>query len=650
MNRSYQIMLLLCVISIVKAQRPMYNLRLLSVKISGYEVHLSSDIQNKNRSIKNASYNGQSKMSTFFETFKIKTRGSIYHPNLMAFTFATSLGGNQNAFKQTSSGLKANNNLFQDIAFQSVWLGNKPFNLLIRYNQKYRRNKSSFFDNSINQYKRWDGQGNWRNPVVKMNATFSNDIRTENYSDRVIFVAERRLGLRSSWGGVNKGNGTFNINRNRVKRHETNLYNTDVLNTTLQFNNTIPLKNAGKTTVYTSLFGNTIVGIKNVSGLNWLAQSNYEWSNTLQSDASYFFRYNENGGKVSRNHTYNTNVQHQLYKSLTSLFSIKQNYYFEKEYQKQITELMANWDYTKKLPRGRLALYYSLKPKWEAIHSEAPLYRWEEELFEFDVFNTIILRNENIIQTSIEVYDKAGAIQFLQDIDYALYDYGNRVEIQKLPSSSISDSAEVLVRYRWEGRNDEDSQSRIKQFKITYDYQSFWGITTGYSRSAAEYPKRNWTTLTTEDEKTERRYFIKFNYAPVTVQTNYTISNSSITPYERFDIGINSIFGSYLTQYFLINLQYGSEYSPLRNDTQKNTMLTLEAFRRLSRALKINTRFIQKRVEGQLNKLFEQRWRTVLKFQNRKIGASISYEHVKYRFFSESETNRQWVIRVDFKT
>lgn len=649
MNRTIQLFVFCFLTGITSAQ--ITQKKWFSYKLRGYEVHMSSDIQNKNRQIKDAAFNGQSSINTYFESLQLNGYGSLYHPNLMLYTLTAGLGINQNTFSQSFSknGKTKNNNFFQNIAFQSIWLGTKPYNIIIGYRRKYRKINSNFFDDSISQDNSWTAKGNWRTPTFKMNIDFGNDKRLEEYGNREIYAHEKRSGFRGSWGDPAKGNGAFNLNQNRVERVETGLYNTDIKNTTLQLTNSLPLKNHGKTTIYSSLFGNRIQSDKDIINVNISTRANYQWSKTLTFDGGYFFRYNDTQEQVSNNHTFNANLNHQLYASLATQLMFQEDILLESQYQKKGRELNAEWKYTKKLPLGRLFIDYAYKPRSEDIHSEYPLFRWVEDIYSFDNFNTIVLRQDNIKEESVEIYDETGVVQYFSNLDFVIYVYDNRIEIQKTPLSSIPDSSDVLIRYSWGGRTDEGSQSTAEQFGISYEYQSFLGINVGFKNRAMKYPKQAWTTLTKEDEKQERSYFLNLEYSPVSIRTNYTVSNSSITPYERLETNINTILGSYLTQYILLNVQYGSEYLPLRHDTQINTIISVELFRRLTRSLKVNSGFTQKIVDGKLNKLFEQRWYIQSKMENRKMALVFSYEKLIYRFFKEIETDQHWKFQIDFK-
>ncbi|MFQ6605355.1 MAG: hypothetical protein ACE5D8_07355 [Fidelibacterota bacterium] len=650
MNRLRLVMLCWILVTVVPGQ--MMQRRLFSFSVKGYEVHFSSDLQNKDRQIADASFNGKSSLNTFFESIGVNGTGSIYHPNLMFYSLNTGLGVNQNVYAQAFSEQEKtrSQNVFNDIAFQSIWLGSKPLNFAMGYNQKYSKLNSNFFDNSINRSRRWYTRGSWRTPSFCLNMETGRSRRAEAYGNRSIIHAERTSGLRGAWGTMQSINGSANLNFSRVIREEKGLYRTDVRNMTLQSSNSLPLHNKGKSELYSSLFVNQILSKEDLQTVNITNSANYEWSHTLNSTAGYLFRYSDTNGRVNRSHTANTALNHQLYASLTTLLSLRQDYYIEHDYQQRTTDFTGDWQYTKKLPVGRLNMNYAYLPHWENINSEDPLKRWVEDVLNFDIFDQIILRQENILPATIEVFNAEGTFQYQADLDYSVLVFDNRVELIKTPTTSIPDSQAVLIRYQWQGRKNEVSGSVGKQFGVSYDYQTFWGLNFGMRQSTMEYPKSDWTTLTVEDNRRDRSYFITVDYPPVKLTSEYTSSNSSITPYERLDTGFNTILGSFLTQYIMLNLQYGSEFLPLKDDRQMNTFIMLEAFRRLSRAIKIKVGFSQKEVDGKYNQIFEKRYHAILKYQNRRFDLTVSYENFLSRVFKETEMDQQWKIQLDFRS
>ena len=96
-------LVMICWLLVTLLPGQMMQRKLISFTLRSYEVHFSSDIQNKDRQIADASFNGKSSLNTYFETLQINGTGSIYHPNLMFYSLSTGLGLNQNIYAQAFS-------------------------------------------------------------------------------------------------------------------------------------------------------------------------------------------------------------------------------------------------------------------------------------------------------------------------------------------------------------------------------------------------------------------------------------------------------------------------------------------------------------------------------------------------------------------
>jgi len=645
-----QLVWFLTMVSIMWAQIPSY--RLFEYRLKGYEIRLSTDIQKRDRSISGATFNGESTRSTNFQELELRWDGSVYHPNLLVYSLTTNLGLNQNRMMRAgeSDPYSKDRGFFHDYALRGILLQKKPYSILVGYHRKYRRLNNNFYEDTEDYSRRWSLQGSWRNPWVPFSTEYSNDKRQEFYGNREINVAEKRWGLSGGWGSRQEPNGSFRLNRTQVHRYEKELYDILLKNTTLTTNFTYPFDEVGRNVYQTSLFGSQIVGTDSIVNITWNHMGRMELRKNLNGSANYSYRFYETRSSRSQNHTFRTGMQHQLYLSLTTNAELQWNEYIESSYQKRDLIGTVNWDYTKKLPVGRLFGKLGYEPHGERIRSDRGIQRWGEFYHNFSHLPSAVIPQKGVVEESIEVYNIEGTVTYVLQLDYQVFPYGTTFIIQRVPGSAIPDSAEVMIRFLYEGNTFEKTNYTLWNYGLTYEFQSFWGIVVGFSGVSARYPDRTAVTWFTQDERRDVSWFCRVNYPPFNLDLKREASNSKITPYENWSATVDGILGSYLSQYLLARAQFGTQILPLRDDRQKFSSVLLRYFRRLSRNLRAEVSWQQRSVQGSLNELIERKWDVILKYDHTKVSFSIEYYLVDTQFFEELEYSQQWVASISIRS
>ncbi|MFH1851504.1 MAG: hypothetical protein ABIA75_04100 [Candidatus Neomarinimicrobiota bacterium] len=630
-------------------QLPM--VKLFQYRITDYELHFTGDFQSKLRRIEDASYNGRSRRQALREVLEIGGDGSIYHPNLMVYSLALDAGLNQNLFSWAGpqQSQSTDRGFFRNVTFQSVLFSKKPLSMSLGYLRKYRQLNNDFFQDSEDLTRRANLNATWRNRRLPLSFGYTTDQREEYFGSRQVLVDEERYSLSGAWGGLESFRGNVRANHSQIHRREIGLYDIQIENTTVQSGFSLPLGANRRNSYQASLYGNNIVGTDTVTSITWNNRIQQELGRNLRSTAQYNYQYYLNSGTVAQTHRLNSNLQHQLYLSLTSTAGINWEFYQEDAYRKRDLEYRLGWEYTKKLPAGRLSANLEYKPHWTEINSDQGVTRRGEITHNFSESVSLLLPVSGVVPGTVEISDLTGLINYLNEFDYNIYEVGTTVEIQRTPVSAIPDSVDILVRFVYTGERTETTAYDNLSYGVTYQYQSFWGLIAGYKGNSINYSGVSPVSFYSYDERRDHNWFLKLDYNPLMLELTRESSDSRITPYTNTTLSLNGILGSYLSQYLMAQVQVGVQELPLRDDSQEFNRIVMEYFRRLSRNLKAQVSWGQREIRGSMNDLREQKWQGTVRYEVRKLTANLQYEYSERKFFREKEQDSRWSLSIDIR-
>jgi hypothetical protein len=618
-------------------------MKLFDFRLQDYRGNFTGNFQWKDRQVQGAAFNGRSIRNAFFEELELAGTGSIYHPNLFSYSLKTNLGLNQSKISRAgeTGPYSQENGFFRDMLFQGILLPKKPYNLMVNYHRKYRQLNNNFFEDTYTYTRRWQLQANWRNPYFPSHFGASSDNRDEFYGSRQIAITEKRLTYSGGWGKRDRAHGDLRITHLNLRRSEIGLYDIRQNNTTFQSTFNLPFGTNNRHNFRSSVFGNYITGTDSIFNVNWMTTAIFNHRDNLKSNVLYAYNYYNLNSWPAQNHQISTELNHQLYLSLTTTLQGRFYLYTENGYAKKEWQLDLNWDYQKRLPKGQLKLNLKLQPRREVIHTEQGFKQRGEWVHVFDQFLPVLIPQEGILIESIEVTSLDGTTIYVNELDYRLTPYGGSVEIQRIPGSSIPDSVAVTIHYLYEGSPFRKTSYSFRTYGIAYQIQDFWGLEIGYKSFSARYPVKNRTTWNSQDPRQVQSWFLKLEYHPVSFELNHETSTSRITPYTQTSLIVNGILGSFVNQYLMVRTQVGWQILPLRNDRQKYNLINVEYFRRISRSLRGRIVWGQRLIHGSLNDLQERKWLAALKFSSRKMSLSFDYQYVTNTFFSEKETDQR---------
>ncbi|AMC12034.1 hypothetical protein Lupro_12520 [Lutibacter profundi] len=196
-----------------------------------------------------------------------------------------------------------------------------------------------------------------------------------------------------------------------------------------------------------------------VSNYNQQGNFNYkrfEISENLFFKLPYKFNYAGNynffdikgGIQNLKQHDIRSTLSHQLYKSLRTNISFEYNNISDKQYKEIINRKGLNINYTKKTPlKGTLSLNYSLNTNQQERVSDDLFFAIEREEQTLSDNRIVLLKNQNINASTVEVNDASGTIIYRLNFDYLLIKRNELLEIQRIPGGQIANNEIVYINY-----------------------------------------------------------------------------------------------------------------------------------------------------------------------------------------------------------
>jgi len=196
-----------------------------------------------------------------------------------------------------------------------------------------------------------------------------------------------------------------------------------------------------------------------VSNYNQQGNFNYkrfEISENLFFKLPYKFNYSGNynffdikGGIQNLNqHDIRSTLSHQLYESLRTNISFEYNNISDKQYKEIINRKGLNINYIKKTPlKGELSLNYSLNTNQQERVSDDLFFAIEREEQTLSDNRIVLLKNQNINASTVEVNDASGTITYRLNFDYLLIKRNELIEIQRIPGGQIANNEIVYINY-----------------------------------------------------------------------------------------------------------------------------------------------------------------------------------------------------------
>jgi len=175
-------------------------------------------------------------------------------------------------------------------------------------------------------------------------------------------------------------------------------------------------------------------------------------SDDLSSFYNYNFAYNGTEQVKSMQHQASMGLRHRLYDILESSADIhgrtSSNSGEDSEDKTRMIGAVANAAYTRKLGTwGRLTLGGGFGVDSESRDSSGGFISIVNEAYSLASGQLVVLRHPNVVSSSITVTDGSGTIRYVESFDYVIVPHGQLTEIRRVVGGHIPDGASVMIAY-----------------------------------------------------------------------------------------------------------------------------------------------------------------------------------------------------------
>jgi hypothetical protein len=245
-----------------------------------------------------------------------------------------------------------------------------------------------------------------------------------------------------------------------------------------------------------------------------------------------------------------TDLQHQLFKSLTSRVSLEYSrLYRRSELTHHEQDILGGFDlrYTKKIPTGTLNINYRYERHQHRTEGETGTMRVlnEEQVLED---GTVVLLDKPYAEiSSVVVKDATGAMIYQENFDYILVQRASYIEIQRIPGGQIPDLGYVLIDYTYLQPGNYSYGANNHQFNISLLlFKRFLELY--YRYALQDYPRVEEGDLLTLNYYHQHVYGVRFDLGAARGGIESDLYKSSIIPYRmwRYYLDLNWNFRSRL--------------------------------------------------------------------------------------------------------
>ncbi len=282
------------------------------------------------------------------------------------------------------------------------------------------------------------------------------------------------------------------------------------------------------------------------------------------------YRYNDNRYQFVRNvlHNFNTRLQHQLYKSLTSSLYYNFDDVKSTSYDEQRKIWGGGLRYTKKIPGGVLNLNYEVSRRQTQRKNESVVLHIFEEEHVLEDGKVILLQYPYVIKETIVVKDEQGIVIYQENIDYIVIERGDFIEIQRLPGGQIPPGATVLIDYTAQQTTDYDYTLKGKNYGVGLNlFKNF--IRLYYRRNKNDFDELNPLLLRILKWTDQQVAGIELSYKMINLGFENDEYKTNIIPYrsKRYFLSLSGRSGKDVT--YILSGNYRDYYLVDSDETQE---------------------------------------------------------------------------------
>ena len=250
---------------------------------------------------------------------------------------------------------------------------------------------------------------------------------------------------------------------------------------------------------------------------------------------NYNFHTLDNYNISSAKHSFNTGINHQLFKSLKSFANYEYSIYKQNTFDETANKFQVGLNYSKKIPGGSINMTYNYGRYSEEQESKNPFHISTDEEHILDDNVITLLDNPEVVINTITVTDANNIITYQKDYDYEIIERGKFIEIRRIFGGQISNGATVLIDYQY-FRDDSfsyNSSNHSYSLRVSLFDNLFEA---GFSGNEISHDNVENIQFLTLKEISEKKYSLKMNYRGLSIGYEYDLFQSNIVPYKSFKI------------------------------------------------------------------------------------------------------------------
>ncbi len=381
--------------------------------------------------------------------FKLNSQSYIWHPNFskinINFEFNPGLQNEQFLVIPNRSETRT----AEQMRIQSVFFDQKPlsFNLFYNLNHNYINREYttnvealntdfgggiSYRNNFIPTTMSYLNSG-WKQNEIQTGREFINDRRNIRIELNKSFVQYDRHRFSYSYDDYSRKYGNASSIRNKVNG--------------FRLQNDIPFDKDRRSSWNSLAFYHSQTGNQEYERLQINENLRIDLPAGFKLSGLYRYAGYDQPIVSTKQHNVLTQLEHQLFLSLRSRIFYEYIDLNHTVYNEFTNQTGVAFDYNKGIPTGSLNLTYEYRNRNDNRTSGSGLLYIAQEEYALSDDQIILLKNPDIISSSVIVRDETGTIVYQVNIDYILIERGVFLEIQRLPGGQIGTGQSVFLDY-----------------------------------------------------------------------------------------------------------------------------------------------------------------------------------------------------------
>ncbi len=445
------------------------------------ELEITARQRSNQRDSKLATGDEEYDESIFQQRLRLKADGYVYHPNLLDFSLAMVAGLQQSEFHQDRGGMiqnSAQNDTLEEFDVRASLFKNKDFPITLHGVRSRTFDPRPFRGSLETQTSSFDFTWQYVDPktptlfqLSRTNVDFNPFLRAgERPGSRRNSVARFETGYHFSEHNI------LSLRVSREQLEETPItiqYDTDRANLSHRIDFGVDKQHRFEST----LRGYRQRGTFDIERIDWRETLRMKHTDRLRS--SFVFEFIDRtqgdlfGAKPVQERSYliSSDLEHRLYDSLVSRSSGRaQRQEFGSGLEIERQTVGAFFDYQKKNPWGVLRSDFSVRLERQQRTGGDQVIAVIDESHTLRDPEPIIISDSNINQRTVTIIREDRTETYARGRDYRVMDFGNRIEIERVPTGRIRDDETVLVSYQVTLAGNFDLDTVQQRFGIRQEF------------------------------------------------------------------------------------------------------------------------------------------------------------------------------------